>query len=275
VRAFVKLPLAAWARLSGGQPPGVAFLIYHSVAGRTRLELDTPFPVFRRQIEHLAAAGGFVSYEEAVDALKRGELAGGRFVLTFDDGFADTAGLAFPLLRDLGVPFVVFATTGLLERDPAAMRGWPHAGRLPPMSWDELGALRDSGLVTVGAHGHTHANLDALGESQVQGEIGRSQELFRERLGFEPVHFAYPRAVRGAAADRVVRARYATAVVGGGRRATPSGIDTHAIPRVPVRRSDGWVYFREKIAGRLAGEERLYATLRRIRRALTWRRGAR
>lgn len=266
MRALIKAPLAAWGALFGGETPGLGFLIYHSVAGKTRLELDIPFPLFRRQVEFLSRGGGIVGYEDAVAALRAGSLgAAGRFVLTFDDGFEDTARLVFPLVRDLGVPITVFVTTGLLERDAATMRGWPHGERLPPMSWDDLGRMRASGLVTVGAHTHNHRNLDNLDETQVAEEIDRSRELFRKRLGFEPIHFAYPRALRGAAAEKLVRARYATAVLGGGRRALSAGFDPHRIPRVPVRRSDGWLFFRSRVAGRLEAEERVYEVLRGLR----------
>jgi peptidoglycan/xylan/chitin deacetylase (PgdA/CDA1 family) len=135
------------------------------------------------------------------------------------------------------------------------------------MSWDDLGRMRESGLVIVGAHTHSHWNLDVLDEAQVAEEIDRSQELFKRRLGFEPVHFAYPRALWGDAAEKVVRARYATAVLGGGRRAVPAGFDAHRIPRVPVRRSDGWLFFKARIAGHLAGEERVYEALKGLKRS--------
>jgi peptidoglycan/xylan/chitin deacetylase (PgdA/CDA1 family) len=250
VRKLIKAPLAAWGALFGGEPPGTAFLIYHSVAGTTSLELDTPFPLFRRQVEHLARGGGIIGYDAAVAALRAGSPgSAGRFVLTFDDGFEDTARLVFPLVRDLGAPITVFVATGLLEREPETMRGWPHGERLPPMSWDELGRMRESGLVTVGAHTHSHRNLDVLDEALVAAEIDRSRELFRKRLGFEPIHFAYPRALRGAAAESVVRARYASAVLGGGRRRRRRGFDAQD-PRVPVRGGDGWLSSR-RVARRL------------------------
>jgi peptidoglycan/xylan/chitin deacetylase (PgdA/CDA1 family) len=272
MRTLVKAALAAWGVLSGGEPPGVAFLIYHSVAGTTRLELDIPFAVFRRQIEHLSRRGVVGRYEEAVAALARGDPgAAGRFVLSFDDGFEDTARLVFPLVRDLGLPITVFATTGLLERDPGTMRRWPHAQTLPPMTWDDLGRMRESGLVTIGAHTHSHRDIDDLDEGRVAGEIDRSQLLFVRRLGFAPIHFAYPRALWGARADRVVRERYATAVLGGGRRAAPQGFDAHRIPRVPVRRSDGRLFFKARLRGLLAGEEPVYAALKRLRRAASGR----
>lgn len=269
MRAFVKAPLALRDLLGAGPRAGVAFLIYHSVAGRTRLELDTPFAAFRRQMERLAVAGGVLAYEEAVAGLASGaDLPRGRQVITFDDGYEDTARLAFPVVRDLGLPIAVFATTGLLERDADALRVWRHAARLPPLAWEDLGRMLESGLVTLGAHTHAHPDCDALPEAAVADEIERSAALFRRRLGCEPRHFAYPRARWAEAAEKVVRARYRTAVVGGGTLAVPRGFDPYRIPRVPVRRSDGLLFFGARVGGRLAAEERLYAALHGARRRL-------
>jgi peptidoglycan/xylan/chitin deacetylase (PgdA/CDA1 family) len=262
VRRLLKLPLVAGRALLGRETPGVSFLIYHSVGGGTNLELDTPFAVFEKQARHLLARGSVVPYEDAVARLEQGSgVQRDLQVLTFDDGYESTARLAFPLLRDLGLALTVFVSTGLVDGDRTALASWPHRQRLPMMTWEDLGRMLESGLVTLGAHTHAHTDLDRLDASRTAEELDRSGDLFRRRLGIVPRHFAYPRARWGQAAEQAVRARYATAVVGGGRQAVPLGFDPWRIPRVPVRRSDGWRFFRAKVAGYLVDEERVYAAL--------------
>lgn len=74
---------------------------------------------------------------------------------------------------------------------------WRKNGRthdLPPqmMSWAEAGAMRDSGLVTFGAHTAGHEILDQLPPSEARREILQSRDDIRRQLGVEATTFAYP-----------------------------------------------------------------------------------
>ena len=103
---------------------------------------------------------------------------------------------------------------------------------------------------------------------QISEELELSNETFRKRLGFVPKHFAYPFALEDSISGSVVRRYYETAVIGEGVKATPRGHDPHRIPRVPVRRSDGWLFFLAKIHGCLSAEEKIYGHFRRRREGL-------
>jgi peptidoglycan/xylan/chitin deacetylase (PgdA/CDA1 family) len=46
--------------------------------------------------------------------------------------------------------------------------------------------------VEIGAHSHTHPELDVLPSRLVQSEIERPEELLEERLQSEVASFAYP-----------------------------------------------------------------------------------
>jgi peptidoglycan/xylan/chitin deacetylase (PgdA/CDA1 family) len=251
--------LMAASALKGHPVGGVNVLIYHQVGGDVRSELDVDPCVFAAQLAHLAASGRIMSLPESLAALGAGGPRDGRaFVLTFDDGYADFHATVFPLLVALGIPATVYVTTGFVEGEHS-----PLSGRRPPavrpMTWEMLRDLHGSGLVTVGAHSHAHRDYVGLTEREVEVDIDRSSELFERHLGFVPRHFAYPRARFDAVAESVVRRRYESAAVGGGGRAVPGAFDAHRIPRVPVRRSDGMLFFKAKVRGLLGGEERLIA----------------
>ncbi|WP_374630942.1 polysaccharide deacetylase family protein [Pannonibacter indicus] len=75
-------------------------------------------PEFLAQVIERVRSRGykFVSMEEAVDRLK---LCFGQeryAVLSFDDGYRDNLTVAYPLLRQMGVPFTLFLTSGFLDR---------------------------------------------------------------------------------------------------------------------------------------------------------------
>ena len=122
----------AWGRrwLRGLVPPlreAPAIIMYHRVA-------EAPWDpwgmcvaprVFRAQIQSLRARGPIMAMDALVDGLLAGNLPPRAMALTFDDGYADNARVAAPILEELGAPATFFLTTGAIG-----------SGR--PFWWDEL-----------------------------------------------------------------------------------------------------------------------------------------
>ncbi len=169
----------------------------------------------------------------------------------------------FPLLQEYALPALLFVTTGFVEERIAYPMLSAPGAQTPAVTWEMLGEMAASGLVTLGAHTHTHPVLVGLPPARVEEELAAPLEWFARRLGLRPRHFAYPRAEWDETARGLAARYYDTAAAGGGRRATANDFDRYAIPRVPIRRSDGQLFFRAKLAGWLAGEERVYAGLHR------------
>lgn len=266
----VLLLAQASVRKTFGQPKradGMSFLIYHRVAGALALELDISPTLFRRQMEWLSKARQVLAYDEAVARLRDG-CAGTGVVLTFDDGYRDFYTTVFPLLREFDLRAILFVTTGFVEDGTPYPLMSARGVDAPPVTWDMLGEMAESGIVMLGAHTHTHPVLVGQPPNRVAEELERPLDLFRQRLGLRPVHFAYPKAIWNREVEATVACYYATAVVGGGAAAVPAGFHAYRIPRVPVRRSDGWWFFRAKLNGWLAGEEPIVDRLRRVRRAV-------
>lgn len=266
LRRALKTPLAAWGAASQAvRPsiPGITFLGYHSVTGRLPLELDLPYPVFRRQLETLAARGAVVAYDEALAWLAAGRRPPApRWVLTFDDGYEDFYTHVFPLLAALHLPATLFVTTGFVDDGvPYPLMARPDL-TAAPVTWPMLGEMAASPWVTLGAHTHTHPLLDTLPAARVEEELVRPLERFQRELGLRPRHFAYPRAIWNPALAAQVARHYASAVAGGGERG--AAWDAYRIPRLPIRRSDGRWFFGPKLRGWLDGEEAAYRLLHRL-----------
>jgi peptidoglycan/xylan/chitin deacetylase (PgdA/CDA1 family) len=124
--------------------------------------------------------------------------------------------------------------------------------------------MLESGLLNLGAHTHTHADLRDLDRATVADEIEESNELIRSRVGVSPVDFAYPWGYWSESAASVVDHAYATAVLGGSPRAKRP-LDPHRVPRFPVQRSDGIEYFSARLEGGLLAEEWVRRRLRGYR----------
>ena len=266
IRRLLKAPLLVGDLFTPKPPNGYTFLIYHAVTGRLPMELDLDFPLFRRQMEHLAQQHQVTSFEDALTNLRAGTKSDTpRFVLTFDDGYLDFYTHVFPLLKTLNLPAILYVTTGFIEdRIPYPIRRHNPAD-VQPVTWEMLHEMHDSGLVTIGAHTHTHPDLSGLPEAQLEDELTRPLEIIEQRLGIQAHHFCYPRARWDPQVEAKVARHYQTAVISGGQPVTAETFSPHRIARLPVRRSDGWFFFRHKLQGRLQNEEAFYARLHRLR----------
>jgi peptidoglycan/xylan/chitin deacetylase (PgdA/CDA1 family) len=245
------------------RPPnaGLVVLIYHRVGRRVPIEVDLPLRVFEDQIEFLAEEADVVSLDDGLRAIPSQPSAASSMVaITFDDGTADFTELALPVLARHRVPVTLYVATAFVED----RRLFPHDGM--PISWDALRDARSSGLVSVGSHTHRHALLDRLPPHEVEDELDRSIGLIEARLGVRAEHFAYPKAVAGSsAADRAVRARFRSAALAGTRANKFCATDPYRLARSPVQASDGMRWFKRKVGGGLALEDRIRALASRVR----------
>lgn len=244
---------------------GVTVLLYHRVGAGSQLEVDLPEPLFRAQMEEIAASGRAVPLGEALMLLAEARRSGSSLpqpapvVVTFDDGTADVVEVAAPILSELGVPATLFVATAFVEEG----RHFPAGGK--PASWSALADAASSGVLDLGSHTHDHLLLDRLPVSEAEHQLDRSLELLRDRAGVRAADFAYPKAVAasGAVASAVAK-RFRSAFVAGGGVNAP-GADPYRLARAPIQRSDGMRWFARKLDGGLALEGRLREAANRWR----------
>lgn len=259
-----------------GEPPDVVVLMYHRVTGDVPLELDIPFPIFRAQMLELSKNGQVVSLDEAVRKLEGGEkFDRPLYVITFDDAFEDFYTLAFPLLRDLGLPVTLYVPTGFLEspENPPISRKVAEIEKLQPITWAMLEEMATFPILTIGSHTHSHAELPSLSYNAIINELNRCDWLLENRLGLTIRHFAYPRGIWDTRVEQLVKRRYATVALASGGAISTSSFLPYRIPRVPVLRSDGLRWFNARINGRLIHEARIVKFVKRLKLQLLskWR----
>jgi len=250
-------PFLLWSLAAHTRQPGVYFLLYHKVSGNLPIGIDLPHALFRRQMTHLARVGRVVSYDAALETLRTGRApARDLFVLTFDDGYRDFYTHAFPVLQALRLPSTLFVTTRFVDEGVPCVMSRPPDPPPLPVTWSMLREMHASGLLTVAAHTHTHAELPGQSPARIRDELVRPRALIEERVGASVRHFAYPRAVWDEVVEAEVRAVYASAAIAGWRKTTAAAFDAYRIRRLPILRRDGWLYFRAKLRGWLEQEER-------------------
>jgi peptidoglycan/xylan/chitin deacetylase (PgdA/CDA1 family) len=75
--------------------------------------------LFRQQVAYLKRHYKLLDVQQALAAFRGGGLPPSSALVTFDDGFRNNHELALPVLREAGVPAVVFVATGMLDRPGA------------------------------------------------------------------------------------------------------------------------------------------------------------
>lgn len=238
------------------KPNGPRLLIYHQVGTSTGRQMEVTLDDFKSQLDFLEADFEVVDLESALRRWDEDE-SHRLVVLTFDDGHRDTYTTAFPLLQERRMPLTLYVAT---EQVALASEGI-YDKVSPALTWDEIGEMVSTGLLTVGAHTHSHLDLRQATTEQVDGEISVSNALIVDRLGIDPKHFAYPWGYWSEAADSIVKDRYQSATLGGSTRTTRP-FDAHRINRYPVQLSDGFRFFRARLRGGLLLEEKVRRALK-------------
>ncbi|NLU72562.1 polysaccharide deacetylase family protein [Streptomyces sp. HNM0575] len=207
--------------------------MYHSVSGCT----DDPYRItvsphrLDRQLRWLRDHGlSGVSVGELMRARAAGRGAG-LVGLTFDDGYADFAESALPLLRRHGCTATVFVLPGRLGGDNA----WDELGpRKPLLTADGIRAAAAEGM-EVGSHGLMHTDLTTADDATLERETKHSRACLADITGTAPQGFCYPYGTVDSRAVEAVRDAgygYACAIDPG----TLTCI--HALPRVHIDASD-------------------------------------
>lgn len=134
--------LVRWG--TSGARRRLSILIFHRVHRST----DPLFPGepdavrFERTLRWVRGCFHVMPLADAIAALRRDALPAGALAITFDDGYADNATVALPVLAQLGLPATFFVATGFLD-----------GGRM----------FNDTIIEAVRAHRGETLDLDALG----------------------------------------------------------------------------------------------------------------
>jgi peptidoglycan/xylan/chitin deacetylase (PgdA/CDA1 family) len=229
-------------------------LLYHSIAEGARAEQHgwiTAPGVFADHMAHLHEQGyrtltvpeyAAMLAEPMVEAPER------TVVITFDDGFADFTEHALPVLQRYELRSTMYVVTGCVGSTSTWLESVGEGDR-PMLGWSDLEALGAAG-VEIGAHTHSHPQLDIISRDAAWEEIRRSRGVLEDRLGHEVPSFAYPFGFHGPRIRALVeRAGFTSACAVKDALSGP-GDDPFAIARVIVPGDTGVGTLSDLLAGR-------------------------
>lgn len=161
----------------------VPVLLYHSVCARSQTTGDrwqVTAADFAADMEAVAESGRTPITASAYASWLYGDQPRPErpILITFDDGFADYADVALPILERYNLVATLFVTTGRL--------GWP--GMLSAQAVLDLSKTSTE----IGAHSVSHRHLDILRGAQVRHEITACRDVLEDLTGAQVNSFAYP-----------------------------------------------------------------------------------
>ena len=156
-------------------------LTYHRIGEPQHDHVPTVTPErFERHLAFLARRRCQVlPFEQFLEHLEQGTRLPRRVTLiTFDDGYVETATIAAPLLRRFGFPSIVFVTPGQI-------------GTSGFMSWEQVRGLQAAGMA-VGSHTLHHTYLPLVSRDQAEQELVESKRMLERELGRPVPWLSYP-----------------------------------------------------------------------------------
>lgn len=181
---------------------GIRCLTFHYLFPHEREHAARLFAALKRE-------GDFIDTAELLGLLDGpGRERGRLFHLSIDDGFANIAEEAHPILRAAGIPYALMVCPTYVGAGPEGLdafrRNARYARPLPLADWDALARLAAEG-VEIGAHTLTHREVSALSGADLEDEIASPRAAIEARLGGGCTSFAWPFGRLSAMSDEALR----------------------------------------------------------------------
>lgn len=160
-------------------PKGIPVLMYHKIGDDKDNDAVIREDLFRAQMKFLKDNGyhpltmdqlyGYVTTGEAVPEKP--------VVLTFDDGYADTYSIVYPIMKEYGFAATVFINPGDIGTR---------------LTWDQVKEMKQGGM-TIANHGFQHIEMGQLSKAEQIENIKKGQDALAKELGIEHnPWFCYP-----------------------------------------------------------------------------------
>lgn len=201
-------------------------LMYHAVGDKGYGAVSTDR--FRRDIAYLDDRYEIVDLPEVLERPATGRK---RVAITFDDAFENVYHNAVPVLREHDAPATVFAVVDYLS-DGTVAEDNAH------MDWEQLRALAEDDLFSVGNHTKSHPYLSELAtETALKEQIVSSKRVLEDGLKTEVTRFCYPNGRYNDTVTRIVAETHEYATTTNPRLIDGTPCDV-LIPRIDAKESE-------------------------------------
>lgn len=164
-------------------PEGVSILMYHMIGDIPGNAAVMTEANLRIQMNYLRDHGYHpITMQELYDYVTKGApLPEKPVCITFDDGYADSYKVVYPMMKEYGFPWTLFLITDDV--------GKPYNR----MTWEQLKEMADSHTVTISNHTLSHPKLHNLATAEEkEKEIAGANQALKYHLGIDNQWLAYP-----------------------------------------------------------------------------------
>lgn len=174
-------------------------LMYHMVRehidGAKFNKLRVQPAEFERQVAWMKAEGfHFVTMQELQE--NWGKHPEKTVAITFDDGYLDNLENAYPILEKYQAKATIYVVVDRHDRDWSTYKKAHHnsgeLAREQKLNDVQVDLLARSGIVEIGSHTLTHANLDKLSDAECLVELCDSKVQLEQLIQQPVTSFAYP-----------------------------------------------------------------------------------
>mgnify|MGYP001490218297 FL=1 len=149
--------------------------------------------------------------------------------ISIDDAYSSVYEKAWPLLREAKIPFTLFISTDVVDRQATGY-----------MSWDQIRELKSAG-VTIGSQTKSHKHLPLISIEDVKQEIDKANFRISREIGSRPDLFAYPYGEYNSSVRQLIKDRGFKAAFTQSSGALNNSSDKFALPRFALNERYGGI----------------------------------
>lgn len=182
----------------------VNILTFHHVSEHLD-DLTVPADVFEKTLQILSKKYNFISYDDFKSYLfNEKKLPKKSLLLTFDDGYLDNFLYAFPVLKKLNIPAVVFIVTKNIEINNKIRTSLPcirthkelkqNPDKKLFINTGEMQIMENSSLVAFESHTDSHISCEGKTKKELKDEFEKSLVFIKSYTSSkEPYGFCWPK----------------------------------------------------------------------------------
>lgn len=175
-----------------GGPWPYCVVAFHRVWDGSRDELSYPVEGFTELCRYWRDHYEIMPLERVLTRLAHGDgNPHPALAITFDDGYADNAEVAAPILDRLGLNATFFITAGYMGTGHRFPWDADLAERPRLMTWAQVRELHREGF-GIGSHTLHHARLSSVHGPELAEELEASKRRLESELGDDVLDFAFP-----------------------------------------------------------------------------------
>lgn len=161
-------------------------------------------------------------------------------LITFDDGFKSVYTKAFPILKEYKIKAGIFLNNDFVNQENNDY-----------LDWDEIKIMKQSGLISFGAHTKSHIDVRKINEANYYKELKYSKDELEDELGDEIDSLCFPygkynkKIIERLKEDKLYRFIFTSDY----RDVKLKNKEIQIIPRISISNDDNMKDFKAKLLG--------------------------